>query len=101
DAVFEAALEAGADNVEEVEDGQLVTTSPETLAAVREALEARIGEPKRAEIVWRPTVTVAVDEEQAATLLKLVEALEDNDDVQRVSANFDVPDEVMERLAAA
>ena len=69
-------------------------------AAVREALEARFGAAEDARLDWKPQTTVAVDEAVAETLMKLLEALDDNDDVQRVAANFDVADDVLERLSA-
>jgi YebC/PmpR family DNA-binding regulatory protein len=101
EAMFEAALEAGADNVESDEDGHDVTCAPDGLNAVREALEARFGAPASARLDWRAQTNVPVTDEQAAqTLLKLLEVLEDNDDVQRVQANFDISQDVMERLSA-
>ncbi len=100
DAMFEAALEAGADNVESGEDGHLVTAAVENFAALREALEARFGPASRAGLVWRPQNAVAVDEEHAAGLLKLMEVLDDHDDVQTVAANFEIAEDVMQRLTA-
>ncbi len=100
DSVFEAALEAGAENVESGEDGHVVTTAVEDFAAVRDGLEAALGPADSAGLVWRPTSTTAVSEEQAQGLLKLLDGLDDNDDVQRVSANFEISDEVMARLTA-
>jgi len=100
DAMFEAALEAGADDVQSDEETHTVTTTVEGFAAVRDALEEKFGTPDSSGLVWRPLNSVAVDEEQAAALLKLLDTLEDNDDVQRVSANFEIPDEVMARLTA-
>ena len=101
DAVFEAALEAGAEDVGSEGDGShVITTSLEDFASVRDALEESLGSPDRAGRVWRPLNTTAVNEDQANTLLKLLDALEDNDDVQRVSANFEIPDDVMARLTA-
>jgi YebC/PmpR family DNA-binding regulatory protein len=100
DAMFEAALEAGADNVESGPSGHEVTCAPEDFAAVREALEAKFGPPQQAALTWKPQTTVAVDEEQARTLLKLLDQLEDHDDVQSVSANFEIADDVMTRLTA-
>jgi YebC/PmpR family DNA-binding regulatory protein len=101
DAMFEAALEAGADNVESSDEGHDVTCAPEDLNAVREALEARFGPPASARLDWRAQTQVPLADEQAAqTLLKLLEVLEDNDDVQRVQANFDIPQELMERMSA-
>ncbi len=101
EAMFEAALEAGADNVDSSEDGHEVTCAPDDLAAVRDALEAKFGTPDYARLDWHPQTTVPVASEEAAkTLLKLLDVLEDNDDVQRVQANFEIPDDVMERLSA-
>ncbi|MGK9167806.1 YebC/PmpR family DNA-binding transcriptional regulator [Inquilinus limosus] len=100
DAMFEAALEAGADDVQSDGETHTVTTSVEGFAAVRDALEEKFGTPDSSGLVWRPLNTVALNEEQAASLLKLLETLEDNDDVQRVSANYEIPDEVMARLMA-
>lgn len=99
EAMFEGALEAGADNVESDEDGHEVTCAPEDLGVVREALEARFGTPEYARLDWKPQTTVPVaDEDAAKLLLKLLDILEDNDDVQRVQANFEIADELMERL---
>ncbi|MBI2235836.1 MAG: YebC/PmpR family DNA-binding transcriptional regulator [Magnetospirillum sp.] len=99
--MFEAALDAGADNVESDADGHEVTSSVEDLGTVREALEARFGTPDYARLDWKPQTTVPVtNEDTARALMKLLEVLEDNDDVQRVQANFEIPDEVMERLSA-
>ena len=100
DDMFEAALEAGAENVESDSETHAVTAAVDDFSAVRDALEERFGTPASAGLVWRPVSTVALDEDSASTLLKLLDALEDNDDVQGVSANFDIPDEVMARLTA-
>ena len=100
DAVFEAALEAGAEDVVSGADGHEVSCAPDDLHAVREALAGRFGEPEQAGLIWRAQKTVAVDVGAAETLVKLLDALDDNDDVQSVSANFDIADEVMQRLTA-
>ncbi len=101
EGMFEAALEAGADNVESSEDGHEVTCAPDDLGAVREVLEARFGTPEHARLDWQPQTTVPVgNEDTARSLLKLLEILEDNDDVQRVQANFEIADDVVERLSA-
>jgi len=101
DAMFEAALEGGANNVLSDEDGHDVTCAPDDLNMVREALEKVFGPPASARLEWRAQISVPVADEQAAqTLIKLLEVLEDNDDVQRVQANFDIPQDVMERLSA-
>ena len=100
DAVFEAALELGAQNVESGGDGHEIVTTPEAFAAVRAGLEKKFGAAERAKLVWRPNATVAVAEDVARALLDLIEALEDNDDVQTVYANFEVADDVLARLGA-
>ncbi len=100
DDMLEAAIEAGADNVESSPDGHEITCAPDSLFAVRDALDARFGAPDTAKIDWRPGTVVTLDEERGATLLKLIDALDDNDDVQAVYANFDLPDAVAERLSA-
>jgi len=96
--MFEAALEAGAADVESGEDMHEIVCEPDDLNAVREALDARFGNPETAALVWRPQSTVAVDEGKASSLFRLLDILDDNDDVQNVSANFDVSDEVMAKL---
>lgn len=98
DRVFEAALEAGADDVETSEDGHSIWTGPDMLHEVVKALEPVLGEPEGVKLAWRPQTQVAVDEGDAATLLKLIDTLEDDDDVQTVWGNYDVSDEVMEKL---
>lgn len=101
DSMFEAALEAGAENVESSEDGHVITCAPDDLSAVREALVETFGAPENAELSWKPQNTVPVDEGQAETIMKLLAVLEDNDDVQSVSANFEISDDVMRKLTAA
>ncbi len=98
DDMFEAALEAGASDVESGDDMHEIVCEPDDLNAVREALESRFGNPEAAALAWRPQSTVAVDEAKASSLFRLLDALDDNDDVQNVSANFDVSDEVMAKL---
>ncbi|MBV9811690.1 MAG: YebC/PmpR family DNA-binding transcriptional regulator [Acetobacteraceae bacterium] len=100
DAMLEAAVEAGADEVESGPDGHEITTAPENFFAVRDALEARFGPPEDAKLDWRPTTSVTLDEARAAAVLKLVDALDDNDDVQNVYANFDIPEPVLQKLSA-
>ncbi len=100
DDMFEAALEAGAEDVESGEAGHRITCAPDDLNLVREALEARFEAADAARLDWKPLTSVAVDEGTAETLFKLLGILDDNDDVQRVAANFEVDDEVMERLSA-
>jgi YebC/PmpR family DNA-binding regulatory protein len=99
DTMFEAALEAGADNVESDEEGHEVTCATEDYNSVVEALEGQFGAPSEAGLVWKPQNTVEVSEDHASTLLKLLDTLDDNDDVQNVSSNFDISDEILARLA--
>jgi len=100
DEMLEAGIEAGADNVELTEDGHEVTTSIDSLFAVRDAMEARFGTPEEAKFDWHPSVTVALDEEKALAILKLIDLLEASDDVQNVYANFDIPEDVLAKLSA-
>jgi YebC/PmpR family DNA-binding regulatory protein len=100
DQMFEAAVEAGADNVESGEEEHAVTCAPDTLNAVRDALEQRFGPPASARLVWRPKILAPVAADVAEALFKLLETLEDSDDVQNVYANFDVSDDVMARISA-
>jgi YebC/PmpR family DNA-binding regulatory protein len=98
DKVLEAAIEAGADDVESGEDGHEIWTDMEALHEVAGALEKVLGEPESVKLAWKPNLTVDVPESDAATLIKLVDALEDDDDVQTVWGNYAVSDEVMEKL---
>ncbi len=100
DDMFEAALEVGASDVESSDDGHEIYCAVADLGAVRDALAEKFGDPQDARLDWKPTTTTELDEEKAGTLLKLLDVLEDNDDVQRVASNFEVSDEVMERLSA-
>ena len=99
DKVLEAAIEAGADDVESDDDGHAIWTSVETLHEVAKALEPMLGEAEAAKLAWKPATEVEVRGDDAATLMKLIDALEDDDDVQTVWGNYDVPDEELERLA--
>lgn len=98
DKVFEAALEAGADDVESSEDGHSIWTSIENLHPVAKALEAALGDPEGVKLAWRPTITVSVSEDDAGKLLRMIDTLEEDDDVQTVWGNYDVSDEIMEKL---
>ena len=100
DAMLEAAIEAGAENVESDAEAHEVTCPVEDFFAVRDALEARFGAPDEAKLDWRPSTSVTLDQEKAASVLKLIEALDDNDDVQNVYANFDLPEDVVAALSA-
>ena len=101
DAMLEAAIEAGAEECLSDEDGHEFLCRPEDFAAVREALEARLGAPNSAKIVWRPASTVGVEGAAGETLAKLLDALDDHDDVQNVYANCEFSDALMEKLSAA
>ena len=100
DDMLEAGVEAGAEDVESDLEHHAVITAPEDLNAVRDALESRFGPPDSAHLTWRPKTASPIDEETAAPLFKLLETLEDSDDVQNVYANFEVAEEVMARLGA-
>lgn len=98
DAIFEKAVEAGADNMEEIDDVFEITTSMDDFAVVRDAFGDIDGDQVESKLIWRPTNTIDCNEEVAQKLFKLIDLLEDNDDVQNVYANFEVSDEIMERL---
>jgi YebC/PmpR family DNA-binding regulatory protein len=98
DSIFEAALEGGAEDVESSEDEHSIWTSMDALHEVAKALEATLGAAESAKLAWKPQLLVEVDEANAATLLKMIDALEDDDDVQTVWGNYDVSDEVMAKL---
>lgn len=100
DAVLEAAIEAGADDVVSDEESHTIVTTFEGLSEVSKALEATLGQASSIKPNWRPQNTVPVDEEKATTLMKLIGQLEDDDDVQNVYTNFDISEEVMVKLAA-
>ena len=96
--VLEAAIEAGAEDVESDEDGHRIWTGIEGLHGVARLLEAALGEPEGVKLAWRPRTSVEVGEDDAAQLLKLVDTLEEDDDVQTVWGNYEVPDAVLEKL---
>ena len=98
DDVLEVAIDVGADEVESDAEAHEFICEADSFYDVREALQEKLGDPQTAELTWRPVNTVPVDEDTAGTLFKLIEALDDSDDVQNVSANFDVSDDVMAKL---
>jgi YebC/PmpR family DNA-binding regulatory protein len=98
EAMLEAAIEAGADDVASGSEEHEVITSVAALRDAQKALEAKFGEPLKASIVWRPQNTIAVDDEAGEKILRLVGALEDNDDVQTVTANFEVSEALLEKM---
>ena len=100
DAMLEAAIEAGADDVHSDASGHIVTCAFESLAAVSGALEAKLGEPASVKALWRPMQTTAVDEDKAASILKLIAGLEDDDDVQNVYSNFEVSDALIAKMSS-
>jgi YebC/PmpR family DNA-binding regulatory protein len=100
DAMLEAAIEAGAEDVVSGEGGHEIYTTPDSLAAVGKALEAKFGEPRKTALVWKPQNTVAVDDEQGESVVKLIESLNEQDDVQNVYANFEISDALVHKLSA-
>ncbi len=98
DTIFEAAIEAGAEDVESSEDGHIIWCADTDLNDVSNALEAALGETESTKLVWKPTTTTELGLEDMQKLMKLVDALEDDDDVQRVTTNFEASDEVMAQL---
>jgi YebC/PmpR family DNA-binding regulatory protein len=100
EAMLEAAIDAGAEDCESSGEGHIIYCHPDELHHVAKALEARFGEPRAARILWRPKSAVPVDEEAGQRLLRMIDGLEDLDDVQDVYSNFEMADEVLERLSA-
>jgi YebC/PmpR family DNA-binding regulatory protein len=98
DAMLEAAIEAGADDVVSSESGHEVYASPDQFQLVAKALEAKFGEPRKSALTWKPQNTIAVDDEAGEKLFKLMDALNEHDDVQNVYANFEVSDALMTRM---
>jgi YebC/PmpR family DNA-binding regulatory protein len=98
DAMLDAAIEAGADDVISSESGHEIYASPDGYRDVAKALEAKFGEPRKAALTWKPQNTVAVDDETGEKLLKLIDMLNEHDDVQNVFANFEVSDALMARI---
>jgi YebC/PmpR family DNA-binding regulatory protein len=99
DAMLEAAVEAGAEDVVSEENGHQVFTRPETLRDVSKALEAKFGEPRKAATVWKPQNTVTLDDEAGEKVLKLISSLDEHDDVQNVYANFEVSDALVQKMS--
>jgi len=100
ETVFEAAIEAGAEDVDSSDEGHEIICAVEELHNVVNALQDSLGEPRAADIIWRAQNDIAVDGEAAEKVVKLVEALDDVDDVQNVYANFDISEEVLQQLSA-
>ena len=100
DAMLEAAIEAGAEDVVSNEDGHQIFSQPDDLAEVTKALEAKFSEPRKSALMWKPQNTIAVDDDAGEKILKMIESLDDNDDVQNVYANFEVSDALVQKLSA-
>jgi len=100
DQMLDAAIEAGAEDVVSNTNGHEIYTTQESLREVAKALEAKFGEPRKAALTWKPQNTISVDDEQGEKLLRLIETLEDNDDVQNVYANFEVSDALVVKMSA-
>ena len=100
DDMLEAAIEAGADDVESSDTDHEISAAQDTLHEVAKALEARFGEPRKAALIWRPQNTIAVDDEVGEKLLRLIDNLNEHDDVQHVYANFELSDTLMAKLSS-
>ncbi len=100
DAMLDAAIEAGAEDVTSGESGHEIYTAQDALRDVAKALEGKFGEPRKAALVWKPQNTIAVDDLQGEKLLKMIDTLNDNDDVQNVYANFEVSDALVAKMSA-
>jgi YebC/PmpR family DNA-binding regulatory protein len=100
EAMVDAAIAAGADDVASDSEGHEIICAPDAFFTVRDALEEKFGAPDEAKLDWRPSTTVALEEEKAAQLMKLLDALDESDDVQNVTANFEISEAVMARLSA-
>ena len=100
DAMLDAAIEAGAEDVASGENGHEIFTTTDSLREVAKALEGKYGEPRKAALTWKPQNTVPVDDEQGEKVLKLIDALNDQDDVQNVYANFEVSDALVAKMSA-
>ncbi|TMM46578.1 YebC/PmpR family DNA-binding transcriptional regulator [Qipengyuania marisflavi] len=96
--VLEAAMDAGADDIESTADGHTIWTAPDDLHEVSSALEKSLGEAETVKLAWKPNITVDMDEKGAGTLLKLIDTLDDDDDVQTIWGNYEISDEIMEKL---
>jgi YebC/PmpR family DNA-binding regulatory protein len=101
DKVLEAAIEAGADDVLSDADGHVIACAFDSLGTVAASLEAALGEARSVKAVWKPNLSTQVDEANAEAIMKMIAALEDDDDVQNVFANFEISDEVLKKLTAA
>jgi YebC/PmpR family DNA-binding regulatory protein len=101
DKVLEAAIEAGADDVQSTPQGHTITTAYADMSEVAKKLEPALGEAETVKAIWRPQTTTSLDEDKASAMLKLIDILDEDDDVQEVYANYEIPDAVMAKLTAA
>jgi YebC/PmpR family DNA-binding regulatory protein len=99
DAVLEAAIDAGADDVVSNENGHEIYTALDSLGSVAKALEAKFGEPRKAALMWKPKNTIAIDDDKGEKLINLLDVLNEHDDVQNVYANFEVSDALMQKMS--
>ncbi len=100
DDMLEAAIDAGAEDVISDDNGHQIFTKPDDLAGVTKALEAKYGEPRKSALLWKPQNTISVDDEAGEKILKMIDALDDNEDVQNVYANFEVSDALVNKMSA-
>jgi YebC/PmpR family DNA-binding regulatory protein len=100
DEIFEQAVEAGAENVESNDEYHEITTKPDQLMPITDFLTAKYGAPEKSAVIWRPNVMTEVNEDILRSILKLIDLLEDSDDVQNVTANFSASDELLDKLMA-
>ena len=100
DAMLEAAIDAGAEDVISSEDGHQIIATPDSLNDVTKALEAKFGEPRKSAMLWKPQNTIALDDEAGEKIIKLIESLDESDDVQNVYANFEVSDALVQKMSA-
>lgn len=98
DDVFEAVIEAGAENLEAEEEVYEITSTVDSFGAVRDYLTQKYGDPLEAKVIWRPTTTASCDEDAAQSLMKLIDMLEDNDDVQHVYSNGEMSEDILKKL---
>jgi YebC/PmpR family DNA-binding regulatory protein len=101
DSVLEAAIDAGADDVQSDAEGHTIVCAFESLGTVAGALEEKLGQPRSVKAIWKPNLSTQVDEEKAESIMKMIAALDDDDDVQNVFANFEVSEEILKKLTAA
>jgi YebC/PmpR family DNA-binding regulatory protein len=100
DAMLDAAIEAGAEDVTSNQDGHQIITTPDSLNDVTKTLEAKFGEPRKSSMLWKPQNTVALDDDAGEKIIKLIESLDESEDVQNIYANFEVSDALMQKMSA-